>query len=54
MLMREKELDHIETVSDLRADLADVPDDMNPSAPACIWLFARMGRVKNSISNTAD
>ncbi|MFZ2949004.1 MAG: hypothetical protein WA003_05925 [Desulfuromonadaceae bacterium] len=29
MLLREKELDHIETVSDLRAALADVPDDMD-------------------------
>lgn len=27
MLMREKEIDHIETVGDLRAALADVPDD---------------------------
>ena len=28
MLMREKEIDGIETVGDLRAALADVPDDM--------------------------
>ena len=29
MLMREKEIDHIETAGDLRAALADVPDNMN-------------------------
>ena len=29
MLMREKEIAHIETVGDLRAALADCPDDMN-------------------------
>ncbi|MBT0664746.1 hypothetical protein KI809_10585 [Geobacter pelophilus] len=27
MLMREKEIDHIETIGDLRAAIADVPDD---------------------------
>jgi hypothetical protein len=28
MLMREKEIDNIESAGDLRAALADVPDDM--------------------------
>lgn len=28
MLMREREIDHIESAGDLRAALADVPDDM--------------------------
>jgi hypothetical protein len=28
MLMKEKEIDHIQSIGDLRAALADIPDDM--------------------------